>query len=334
MKTHFLASQHAVVGSAGRAARWFAAVLLAYGHVPLLGQSIPDAELSNTGLEGAMKFCSDLSMDYDARTTNNTLCLWFRFDVLDANHPVVLSTSGAPAALMLAGSPSDGGCPDDFAPVMNLSVDQALPVGTHFIVFEWTTNTSITLGIDVAPDGELPNGIQCEDMDCHGCLPSFMPLPQRTYIVSAWTRKEGVSANVVDYGSLVNGRPFVRVSAPSNTLPNVETFYPSLAQPIVEGWQLIEGEIKTDAQVNDFNITLGVESGTALFDDVRVFPKAGSMKCYVYDPENLRFTAELDERHFATFYEYDNEGKLVRVKKETERGIMTIQESRQNSSHH
>jgi YD repeat-containing protein len=54
----------------------------------------------------------------------------------------------------------------------------------------------------------------------------------------------------------------------------------------------------------------------------------------VYDPVNLRFTAELDERHFATFYEYDNEGRLVRVKKETERGVMTIQETRQNAAHH
>ena len=34
----------------------------------------------------------------------------------------------------------------------------------------------------------------------------------------------------------------------------------------------------------------------------------------------LSRVAELDERHFATFYEYDNEGRLVRVKKETERG--------------
>jgi len=38
--------------------------------------------------------------------------------------------------------------------------------------------------------------------------------------------------------------------------------------------------------------------------------------------------AELDENNFATFYEYDDEGGLVRMKKETERGIMTIKENR------
>jgi len=43
--------------------------------------------------------------------------------------------------------------------------------------------------------------------------------------------------------------------------------------------------------------------------------------------------AELDDRHYATIYEYDGEGKRTRVKKETERGVMTIQETRYNASH-
>lgn len=55
------------------------------------------------------------------------------------------------------------------------------------------------------------------------------------------------------------------------------------------------------------------------------------MKSYVYDPVNMRLVAELDERNYAIMYEYDEEGKLVRVKKETAKGIMTIKESRNNS---
>ena len=38
--------------------------------------------------------------------------------------------------------------------------------------------------------------------------------------------------------------------------------------------------------------------------------------------------AELDENNYSTFYEYDNEGGLIRVKKETEKGVYTIQETR------
>lgn len=82
-----------------------------------------------------------------------------------------------------------------------------------------------------------------------------------------------------------------------------------------------------------FQVQFGTSGVPVYFDDIRIFPSDGSMKCYVYDPENLRFVAELDERHFATFYEYDNEGNLVRVKKETERGIKTLKETRQNAPH-
>jgi hypothetical protein len=42
--------------------------------------------------------------------------------------------------------------------------------------------------------------------------------------------------------------------------------------------------------------------------------------------------AELDERNYATLYEYDEEGKLIRVKKETEKGIMTIKENKNNTT--
>jgi YD repeat-containing protein len=52
------------------------------------------------------------------------------------------------------------------------------------------------------------------------------------------------------------------------------------------------------------------------------------MKSFVYDDRNMRLMAELDENGFATFYEYDDEGLLIRVKKETERGVMTLKETR------
>jgi hypothetical protein len=40
--------------------------------------------------------------------------------------------------------------------------------------------------------------------------------------------------------------------------------------------------------------------------------------------------AELDNRNYATFYNYDSEGGLVQVKQETEKGVMTIKSSRNN----
>ena len=38
--------------------------------------------------------------------------------------------------------------------------------------------------------------------------------------------------------------------------------------------------------------------------------------------------AELDENNYATFYEYDDEGTLIRLKKETVEGIATLKENR------
>jgi len=71
---------------------------------------------------------------------------------------------------------------------------------------------------------------------------------------------------------------------------------------------------------------------SAYFDDIRIHPFNGNMKSFVYDPITQRLMAELDENNYATFYEYDKEGGLVRVKKETEKGVYTIQETRSKSS--
>ena len=51
----------------------------------------------------------------------------------------------------------------------------------------------------------------------------------------------------------------------------------------------------------------------------------------MYDPISLKLTAVLDENNYATFYEYDQEGTLIRTKKETERGVVTISENRQSN---
>jgi hypothetical protein len=72
------------------------------------------------------------------------------------------------------------------------------------------------------------------------------------------------------------------------------------------------------------------ESFVVLYDDLRIHPKRSNMKSFVYRPTNLKLMATLDENNYATFYEYDSEGKLIRIKKETERGIVTLKENRQS----
>jgi len=102
---------------------------------------------------------------------------------------------------------------------------------------------------------------------------------------------------------------------------------------IIDGWQQITDTFSIPAGMTAFRVEfiVGGSGETALFDDIRIFPFDGSMMSYVYDPITLRLVAELDERNYAKLYEYDEEGKLVRVKKETEKGILTIMENRENS---
>jgi hypothetical protein len=107
---------------------------------------------------------------------------------------------------------------------------------------------------------------------------------------------------------------------------------------IIDGWQRIVGiieipDIGPEIKLPELNISLVCSNSSAdcYFDDIRFFPYNGNLKSFVYDEDSQRLMAELDENNYATFYEYDLEGGLVRVKKETERGVFTIQETRSNN---
>jgi hypothetical protein len=104
----------------------------------------------------------------------------------------------------------------------------------------------------------------------------------------------------------------------------------------VEGWRRIEAEITVPATLSDKDVmyiqvspfTLGSNSIDIFLDDLRIHPFDANMKSYVYDPKNYKLRAELDNNNYATFYSYDAQGNLFQIKRETEEGILTVQESR------
>jgi hypothetical protein len=102
---------------------------------------------------------------------------------------------------------------------------------------------------------------------------------------------------------------------------------------IIEGWQRVAAKFQVPAGTSIMKIELeNLSSGIPVyFDDIRIHPINGSMKSFVYDPETFKLMAELDDNNYSTFYEYDKEGGLVRIKKETSKGVKTIQESRSGS---
>ena len=158
--------------------------------------------------------------------------------------------------------------------------------------------------------------------DQSALLPAFQPSAGDTMVVSAWVM-EGQDCKCTDYK---NDSVIVTISKSAGTN---DVYIAKPSGPIVEGWQRFE----TLVPLSSLAISMAVSMQTngqydVYFDDIRMHPYHANMKSFVYDPVNLRLVAELDENNYATFYEYDDDGTLVRVKKETERGIKTIKETR------
>ncbi len=148
------------------------------------------------------------------------------------------------------------------------------------------------------------------------CLGKFSPDPGK-YVFSAWVKEDQAP------GTLAYTKANVEIKAGATSLGKLTP-----ARQIIEGWQRIFGEVTIPAGATDIQIILAGNGVKAWFDDLRFWPFDAGMKSYVYDERTLRFTYELDENNFFTKYEYDQQGMLERIKKETERGVMTIQESR------
>ncbi len=151
-------------------------------------------------------------------------------------------------------------------------------------------------------------------------LPLFTPSPGQRMLVSAWV-KENQDCKCVSY---TNNRIVISFSGGSSS----SVIFNSSGS-IIEGWQRYEGIF--DIPANATSVSIALESTGAFavnFDDLRLHPFNANMKSFVYNPSNLRLMAELDENNYASFYEYDDDGTLIRVKKETQRGIKTIKETR------
>ena len=158
----------------------------------------------------------------------------------------------------------------------------------------------------------------------------FSVIPGSKYIFSAWVREglgdclcTGYNNNSIqvyadDIAIDINGVPLQ-----TDALP---------AGPVIEGWQRYEFSVTIPIGRTMLKVLLRNTSDDlnkkVYFDDLRIFPYNGNLKSFVYNPVNLRLTAELDENNYASFYEYDDEGTLVRVKKETIKGVKTITETR------
>lgn len=146
----------------------------------------------------------------------------------------------------------------------------------------------------------------------------FTPIQGGHYLLSFWIKQ---NSNIYN-GAL----PTVSTSSPVNS-PNL------VLGPTIDGWQKVDYDFTVPSGLTtSFNLNIGFNNTSVggYIDDIRIQPYKSAMKSYIYDQNKLWLVGELDNRNFATFYNYDEEGQVVQVKKETEKGIVTVKTSRNN----
>ena len=226
--------------------------------------------------------------------------------------------------------------PFDFSAYTGNMSDSAAHTGLYSLRIPADSSISlVNLPVAAGPDANNPaltdtlitdifNNSRFAGQNASGntVLPPFKPFAGKKMLVGAWV-KEQDSCSCQTY---TNDHLLV-----SFTLSGGGTTTVTLAPAgnIIEGWQRYEGILTIPSNATAMSLTMQASpSSTTYFDDIRIHPFNAEMKSYVYNSVNLRLMAELDENNYATFYEYDDDGTLIRVKKETERGVMTIKETR------
>lgn len=161
-----------------------------------------------------------------------------------------------------------------------------------------TSSTSVSVNIPIINLSEI---IRTQ-------LRPFELVKSKKYIVSFWIKDKSSSGSTTSY------------SPPSGFVTKSN---------IIDGWQLVEKVITVPPSGSVYALELPTNK---YIDDIRITPYDANMKSFVYDPVSGKLIAGLDENNFATFYEYDKDGSLIRTKKETEKGVMTITESRSSTT--
>lgn len=167
-------------------------------------------------------------------------------------------------------------------------------------------------------------------------VPTFNPLTFSVtgmeYIMDFWVKKPSSSSvtEPITVDINYNGSPVT--SSTTSSVTDIDGWYryeTRFTMPISASGNSFEIKISNASTYTTTGVGMGEACPTCTYvDDVRIMPYDAVGKSYVYDARSKRLMSVLDENHYATFYEYDEDGKLVRVKKETERGIVTIQEGR------
>jgi len=150
----------------------------------------------------------------------------------------------------------------------------------------------------------------------------FSPVIGKEYLISTWIKPTDRFNRTLDSIVVISRNS-------SNSIVSRQAGGINASSSPIEGWYRLVCKFKPITGTSSVEIIVKF-NGESYLDDLRIQPTLSAMKTYVYDPILLRLVAELDDNNYATFYNYDEEGVLIQVKQETERGIFTVKTSRQN----
>lgn len=163
-------------------------------------------------------------------------------------------------------------------------------------------------------------------------------LEAEKYVVSCWmstTNAAQTTFKVSDSDPNKRGLSFEFKDKNGASLGSTPVLEPSGS--VIEGWQKVEGIFNVPIGTTKVILKIYAPNSSSTdytyIDDIRIFPADANMQSYVYDKQNLKLQAVLDNNNYATLYYYDQSGNLFLVKKETEKGIYTIQESFSHTAH-
>lgn len=306
-----------------------------YGNTNLTGYYIPTTSASLTMyFEGQYNFwgsCGNSSLSIGGGSVT----------VYDKNNNIVSSggtggcqVTGTRCTIAMTGYSYTVG--EIYRIVSNLSFYGSVPScgpsgGTNLNILHYVATTGSYQAIPCYKTINTDTTIICstytkpiDDLSYMG-HPGFGVAKTKKMLFSAWVREDcGIPCFKTTYN-----QSSIELRADNTTFIPV-TYTPT--GTIIEGWQKIEGEFTVPHDFSYYKLDMIFKNTDPAkpiyFDDIRIHPYNSNMKSYVYDPRNLKLSAELDENNYASFYEYDEEGQLVRVKKETVQGIKTIKESR------
>ncbi len=203
-------------------------------------------------------------------------------------------------------------------------------------------NLSLTAPLNLSSDcDEVSTAAPYYRRACD-CAGAFSPNPDAEdghsrYFASFWVRTEAYGNGATfksDYDAVFAEVKIAPISGPVVAVPITHQD----RSPLIDGWMRIEIEFDLGGVTNPRDVQITIKNQLsnyqdAYIDDLRIHPFHASMATYVYDPVTLKLMAQGDANGYCTFYQYDNrEGALKSVKRETERGIVTLQSSESHAS--